>query len=170
MSSIYKSKKNIIIGKIGKPYGLLGNNKINSFMEKKSNIFKYIPWIIKKNIFQKLKIVFYKKTKMIAKIKGVNNRDQAQIYTGHNIYINNSKLPKLKYEEYYWKDIIKCLVYNMKINKLGMVTKLIETGSNDVLVVESSNKKLFIPFLMKKVIKKVNILNKIIIVDWDYNF
>jgi 16S rRNA processing protein RimM len=51
---------------------------------------------------------------------------------------------------------------------LGKVVGLIETGANDVLVV-SGDKERLIPYI-PQVIKKVDIHNQLIEVDWDKEF
>jgi 16S rRNA processing protein RimM len=59
---------------------------------------------------------------------------------------------------------------------LGIVDDLMETGSNDVLVVKANKKDAFgqserlIPFLTDSVIKDVNHEEKLITVDWDPGF
>jgi len=94
-----------------------------------------------------------------------------------HIYINSNILPKLQNEDYYWKDIISCSIYNIQNQKLGIVTNLIKTPAHDVLVISNKsknnikvNKNILIPFIEKKIIKKVSIIEKTIIVDWNYNF
>jgi 16S rRNA processing protein RimM len=59
---------------------------------------------------------------------------------------------------------------------LGKVTELMETGSNDVLVVEANVKDAFgakerlIPFLEEQVIKNIDLTARTIEVDWDPGF
>jgi 16S rRNA processing protein RimM len=61
-------------------------------------------------------------------------------------------------------------------NDLGKVTELMETGSNDVLVVEANVKDAFgakerlIPFLEEQVIKNIDLTARTIEVDWDPGF
>ena len=47
---------------------------------------------------------------------------------------------------------------------IGVVVEIIETGSDDVLVVEKNNKKELIPFNFGEIIKEVG--DNSIIVDW----
>lgn len=90
------------------------------------------------------------------------------------ILIKNESLPKLK-NEYYWNDIINCKVLNKKNKYLGVVKKILETGSNDVLIIQKNiynksniqNQEKMIPFIYKKIIKNVDTVNKIIMVDWN---
>ena len=58
---------------------------------------------------------------------------------------------------------------------LGKVSHLIETGSNDVLVVKKckgslDTKERLIPYLPEQVVKLVDLENDIIEVDWDPDF
>ncbi|MCE1777002.1 PRC-barrel domain-containing protein, partial [Enterobacter hormaechei] len=59
---------------------------------------------------------------------------------------------------------------------LGTVNDMMETGSNDVMVVKANLKDAFgvkerlIPFLDGQVIKKVDLATKTIEVDWDPGF
>lgn len=167
----------ILIGKFSIPYGIKGWIKINSFSEKKENIFFYQPWYTKDS--KKVKIINIKKWKkqyssLIVQIENFNNRDEINFFKKKEIFIKSESLPELK-NSYYWKDIINCKVLNKQNKYLGTVKKIIETGANDVLIVQYyTNKKLkiqcqeiFIPFIDKKIIKNVDIINKIIMVDWD---
>jgi len=52
---------------------------------------------------------------------------------------------------------------------LGTVDHLIETGANDVLVVDGERERL-IPFVMGKVIVQVDLEQGEIQVDWDKDF
>ena len=58
---------------------------------------------------------------------------------------------------------------------MGVVSELIETGSNDVLVVQANSKDAFakqerlIPYI-DTVVKRVDLSTKVIEVDWDAGF
>jgi 16S rRNA processing protein RimM len=70
--------------------------------------------------------------------------------------------------EFYWDDLIGLNVIDVDHLGLGKVVGLIETGANDVLVV-SGDKERLIPYI-PQVIKKVDIQNQLIEVDWDKEF
>ena len=69
------------------------------------------------------------------------------------IFINSKDLPKLKENEFYWKDLIGKEVKLEDGTLIGVVIEMIETGSDDVLVVQKENQKELIPFNFGKVIK-----------------
>lgn len=163
----------ITIGKISAAFGIKGWIKIHSFTDSKKNILNYLPWIIKKDDeFKKIKIIHSKQqgNNIIVSIEGITDRDIATTFCGCKILINKNQLPKTKEGEYYWTDIIGLYVKTKFDVNLGKVSYLIETGANNVLVVKNNKTEILIPFLPEQVIKKIDFFNKIIIVDWDFDF
>jgi 16S rRNA processing protein RimM len=49
---------------------------------------------------------------IVAKIKDIDNREQARAMIGIDVYIEKSQLPKLKKGEHYWEDLIGLEVVN----------------------------------------------------------
>ena len=113
---------------------------------------------------------------LIAKLKNVNDRETAQSLANVEIGVDLSVFPQLEEGDYYWHDLIGCNVVNLEGYAMGTVTEMMETGSNDVLVVRANSKDAFgkqerlIPFLYEQVVKRVDLTTKIIEVDWDAGF
>ena len=113
---------------------------------------------------------------IIVKLKGVDDREAAQILANVEIGVDLSVFPELEEGDYYWHDLIGCSVVNLEGYTMGVVTELMETGSNDVLVVKANTKDAFgkqerlIPFLYEQVVKRVDLTTKTIEVDWDAGF
>ncbi|WMY97347.1 MAG: ribosome maturation factor RimM [Arsenophonus sp.] len=163
----------IVLGKICSPYGVKGWIKIFSYSQIKSNIFNYSPWYIKE--LNKWKKIFVKnwqcyKKNFIFKIDYINDRDMAKRICNSYIFVKKKQLPILPLDEFYWFNILDCQVINIDGKLLGYVKDIIETGSNDVLIVRNSNHKLnefLIPFILKKVIRRIDTFNKVIYVTWN---
>lgn len=45
---------------------------------------------------------------MIIKLKGVDDRDAANLLTNCEIVVDSSQLPQLEEGDYYWKDLMGC--------------------------------------------------------------
>ena len=71
--------------------------------------------------------------------------------------LNRSDIPSLPEGEYYNFDIIGLEVIDDKGSKLGKITEVLKTGSNDVYVVEGK-KQILVPAL-KKVVKEINLVD-----------
>ncbi|VFP83897.1 Ribosome maturation factor RimM [Candidatus Erwinia haradaeae] len=167
----------LIIGIMGAPYGTHGWLKVCSYTEVNTNIFRYYPWFVK--IADKLDIIEVARwktynQKIVIKIKGIDYPEIVrEKLTNQEIIIHTNQLPPLSEGEYYWKDLIGCQVINIKHIVLGVVIQILETGSNDVLIVQTNlkvrgrMKEILIPFLHNKVIKNIDLANQIIYVHWD---
>lgn len=80
---------------------------------------------------------------IIVKLKGVDDREAAQILANVEIGVDLSVFPELEEGDYYWHDLIGCSVVNLEGYTMGTVTEMMETGSNDVLVVKANTKDAF---------------------------
>ena len=69
--------------------------------------------------------------------------------------------------QYYWNDLIGLNVYLDDGKEIGVLSEIIETGSNDVIVVKG-DKEILIPYIIGESIKKVIIEEKKIIIDKIY--
>ena len=163
--------KKILIGKIIGLHGIKGWLKIISFSSPPENIFKYSSIILTNN---NIEDVFHIENtrkqgkKILIKLKGIDDRTLAEKYKESTIEINRSDLPDLSEGIYYWEDLIGCEVLNESKKKIGLVDSFLETGSNDVLIIETnSKKKVLIPFIINESIKEVNLDDKLIIVEWN---
>lgn len=169
----------VLLGKVGAVYGIKGWVKIHSFTEVPEAIFDYAPWSLKLgDNEQSVEIVDWRKHNngLIAKLSGIEDRDGAQSFVSSEIFVSEALLPELPEGEFYWRDLIGMNVVTDKGYDLGQVSDIMETGSNDVLVVKANrtdgfgkNERL-IPYLEDQVILSVSNENKLITVDWDPGF
>jgi 16S rRNA processing protein RimM len=172
-------EQQITLGKMGAVYGIKGWLKIHSFTDEPDAILDYFPWSLKLgNKIQTVEITDWRKHNkgLIVKVAGIDDRDEAQALVGSEILTSEAALPELPQGDFYWRDLIGLSVVTNKGYDLGVVTDMMETGANDVLVVKAnlndgfSKKERLIPYLFEQVIESVSIENKQICVDWDPGF
>lgn len=168
-----------VVGKLGSTYGIRGWLRLYSSTEQSESIFDYQPWFLKiKEQWQQVELESwrYHNNDLIVKLVGVDERESAQLLTNVEIGVDLNTFPELSEGDYYWLDLIGCQVVNLDGYSMGVVTELMETGSNDVLVVRANSKDAFgkqerlIPFLDEQVVKRVDLATKTIEVDWDAGF
>lgn len=163
----------IIIGKLGAAYGVQGWLKVRAYTEFGANILEYLPWYINtsplNDTFTPIKLESGRihGNGIVAKLEGIDTPEKARLLTGKLIAITRSQLPVLKENEYYWSDLVGLTVINQKGEILGKVIYLIETGSNDVLVVKGE-KEHAIPWIMNKVITGIDLQKQEIHVNWEF--
>ncbi|PIE41120.1 MAG: ribosome maturation factor RimM [Gammaproteobacteria bacterium] len=168
----------LVLGKLTSAYGIKGWVKVHSYTEPMDNIGTYSPLWVEHN-GQREKIEFEQIKPhgkgLIAKIKGCDTREQTPQYTGAMLVAGKDQLASLESGEYYWSDLIGLTVINEQGENLGKVHHLIETGSNDVLVIRGDissidQKERLVPYLPDQVVLHIDIDAQQMQVDWDSDF
>ena len=173
--------KRVILGKISTMYGVKGWLKVNSYSNPRKNIFNYPQWQIKTRngwIIQDIEQGRPHGKTLVVKLAGCDDRDQAQLFVGSSIAVFRSQLPDTESGEHYWSDILGMDVVDTDGLELGQVKDIMETGSNDVLVVrETVSKKgsgkasdILIPWLIDDVIINVDADKQLITVQLDNEY
>ena len=169
----------IVMGKLGSTYGIRGWLKVFSYTDNAESIFDYSPWYLnQKGKWVEYKVESWKRHGQgyVCKLAGLDVREDAQLMTNFEIAIDPASLPELSEDEFYWRELFGMQVFTTKGYDLGKVTDLLETGSNDVLVIKANLKDAFgqkerlVPYLEEQVVKKVDREARRIEVDWDPGF
>jgi 16S rRNA processing protein RimM len=166
------SGQHISVGKISGVFGIKGWVKVFSFTDPRENILTYSPWLLKKG--DQIKTVNVVEGQLqgktiVAQLADIDDRNQAESLMGWDIFITQDQLPKSAKGEYYWSDLIGLQVETIDGIQLGVVDSLLETGANDVIVVQGERERV-VPFLQGQTIIKVDLDAGKIIVDWDPDF
>ena len=157
----------ILVASVGKPVGLKGWAKVNSFTRPPENLFNFKNFFLEVDgVKENINIDKFSKSgkNYILKVESLDSIEQIERLKNKEIFIKSKDLPKLKDNEFYWKDLIGMEVKQIDGTFIGIVAEIIETGSDDVLVVEKNNKKELIPFNFGEIIKEVS--DNSITVDW----
>jgi 16S rRNA processing protein RimM len=166
------SEQHISVGKISGVFGIKGWVKVFSFTDPRENILTYSPWLLKKgDQIKPVNVVdgqLQGKT-VVVQLADIDDRNQAASFMGWDIFITQDQLPKAAKGEYYWSDLIGLQVETIDGVQLGVVDSLLETGANDVIIVQGERERV-IPFLQGRTIIKVDLEAGHIIVDWDPDF
>lgn len=162
----------VVMGRIGGSFGIKGWLKLQVFSEEIDTLGKYKNWYLsndEKN-WKLTKVEQYKisTNKVSVKFYDVDDRTTSDPYKGYLVGVPRDSLPKLKENEYYWNDLIGYKVINLQDILLGQVDTFLETGANDVMVVEGTKQRL-IPYTPSTIIK-IDKKQQKIAVDWDENF
>lgn len=163
----------VIMGRVASPYGLRGWCKVVSFTQPIENLGLYPIWKIKhQGQWQEFRVEAFKThgKLLVAHLEGFDDRTKASHFTNDLIAVDRSALRPLQPNEYYWIDLIGLTVINSDGSHLGHITSLSETGANDVIVITDENKhELLLPYI-PQVVKSVDLVNKVMTVDWQGYF
>ena len=173
-----KTKDDLIaLGKISGVFGVKGWIKVHSFTDPREGIVDYPCWLIlQKGKWREVELEDGKRQAktVIAKLKDIDDRDEAMLLMGAEIAVRVDQLDDLSENEYYWKDLEGLQVINVEGVEFGKVDHMMETGANDVMVVQEDEakggKERLVPFTLNHTVQKIDLAAGVITVDWDADF
>lgn len=171
------SAQYVVLGHIGALHGLRGWLKLHSHTEPPDNILSYPTlYVGSDERHRRMQVVDSRRTGkgllvQLATQEGevIADRESAFPLVGAEVAVTRDELPPAEEGEYYWADLIGLEVRTLEGRSLGTVSRILETGANDVLVVQGDRERL-IPFLLENTIKTVDIDGGFIVADWDPDF
>ncbi|MBQ8293805.1 MAG: 16S rRNA processing protein RimM [Alphaproteobacteria bacterium] len=129
--------KQILVGKIVAPQGIRGEVRVQSFAESPSDFKKFK---IQSSKFSESDFKFVRvqpnSNVVIAKIRGVDDRNAAEMLRGVELYIARDALPQLADDEFYQADLIGFDVVRDGI-KIGVVSCFQNFGAGDIIELDT---------------------------------
>ena len=104
------------------------------------------------------------KERVLIKLKGVENPEEAKGLVGSFLEIEKEDLIKLPEGRYFIFDIIGLKVITTENKEVGKVKEVISLPANDVYVVQGDQKEYDIPAI-KEVVKKIDLERKVMIIE-----
>ena len=80
---------------------------------------------------------------VLLKISGIDDRDEAEKIKGANVFVHKDSLPILDDQSYYIFDLVGMTVYDKELNIVGVIQRVEEFPSNDVLVIEKESEEIW---------------------------
>lgn len=101
----------------------------------------------------------------LLQFEGYSNIHDVEGFKGGVLKISIEQLEELDENEYYFHQIIGCIVKGLDGVEFGKVTEILTPGANDVWVIKGKDRKEhYIPFI-KDVVKKVDLDEKTIWIE-----
>jgi 16S rRNA processing protein RimM len=167
-----KTQRWITLGRVSGVFGVKGWIKVESYTEPRANIVGYGVWTLR---LRDVDRVFEVEDgqghsgSVVAKLRGVDDRDRAREWVGADIVVERERLPAIPAGEFYWTDLEGLEVRTTAGAVLGKVVRLLATGANDVLVLDGTPERL-VPFVVGRVVKNVDLAAGLIVVDWSPDY
>lgn len=167
-----------VLGRITSVFGIKGWVKVYSFTDPMTNILNYRQWVLVQDGSRRSVRLSAGKVHgkgLVALIDGVSDPDQARAYCGAEIRVSADELPELPAGEYYWHQLEGLVVVTTEGVRLGKVSHLLETGSNDVLVVDPDvdsvdGRRRLVPYAPDEYVREIDLAQGRIEVEWDPEF
>jgi len=163
--------QNVTLGKVVGVHGVQGWLKVFSYTRPLENIFEYDNWQLSDNAGKNFtrRVLAYKGQgkHLRVQFEDVSDRNQAQACVGLEISVDRGELPDLDSNQYYWRELVGLTVKDTKGQSLGVIKDMMETGSNDVMLLEDDHgKALAIPWT-PDVVVQVDLVQSLLIADWE---
>lgn len=147
----------IYIGDIVNTHGLKGELRIISDFKYKDKVFKPEFKLYVGRQKEELEIKTYRQHKNydMVTLVDVNGIEEAIAYKGDSVYINRDDID---IDGYFDEDLIGLKAYTDN-EYLGYITDILKNKANDILVINSDNKRFLVPNLPEFIIN-VNLVDK----------
>ena len=168
----------LVLGKIVSVHGIRGAVKVLSHTDPLDNVLDYPQWSLRRGAEQRTVSVTGARVQgrvLIVQLKGVNDRNQAEELVNFEICVAQDALPELEEGEFYWHQLEGLRVETLDGQLLGRIDHLLETGSNDVMVVKPcegsvDKRERLLPYLPDLYVKSIDLQAGLMQVDWDVEF
>lgn len=140
------------VGVITSTHGIKGEVKVFPTTDDPAR-YSYLKEVIldtgKEKIDLKVSGVKYFKQYVIVKFKGIDDINDIEKYKGSTLWVTRENAVPLEENEYFIADLIGLKVITDKGEEFGELTDVMQTGANDVYVVETykDNKEVLLPVI-----------------------
>ncbi|QRY79140.1 ribosome maturation factor RimM [Pseudomonas sp. PDNC002] len=167
----------VVLGKIVSVHGIRGEVKVYSFTDPLDNLLDYRRWTLKRgNEVRQAELVQgrVQGNVLVAKLKGLDDREIARTFAEFEILVPRSELPVLDDGEFYWSQLEGLKVIDQNGQLFGILDHMLETGANDVMVVKPcagslDDRERLLPYT-DQCVQAVDLEAGEIRVDWDADF
>ncbi|HKM74350.1 MAG TPA: ribosome maturation factor RimM [Stellaceae bacterium] len=125
--------KRVCLGVVTGPHGVQGAVRIKSFTEAPEDIARYGSLSGDTGSRYELRLIGTAKGVVIARLSGVENRNDAEALRGLRLYLPRSALPQTEAEEYYHADLIGLEAVLSDGTPVGRVRAIQNFGAGDTL-------------------------------------
>ena len=168
----------VVLGKIVSVHGVRGAVKVYSHTDPLDNVLDYAEWSLNRGSEQRTVSVLGGRVQgrvLVVNLNGIDDRNKAEELVDFEISIASDALPELEDGDFYWHQLEGLQVVNQEGQLLGKVDHLLETGSNDVMVVKPcagsvDQRERLLPYLPGQFVIKVDLETQVMQVDWDAEF
>lgn len=167
----------VVLGKIVSVHGIRGEVKVYSFTDPLDNLLDYRRWTLKRgNEVRQAELAQgrVQGNVLVAKLKGLDDREIARTFAEFEILVPRSELPVLDDGEFYWSQLEGLKVIDQNGQLFGILDHMLETGANDVMVVKPcagslDDRERLLPYT-DQCVQSVDLEAGEMRVDWDADF
>ena len=153
-------EKVLQVGVIASTHGIKGEVKVfptTNDAERFRKLKKVILDTGTEKLDMEIEGVKFFKQFVIVKFKGIDSIDEIEKYKGKSLFVTREDAVKCKKDEYYIADLIGIEVVEESGSPFGRLKDVMETGANDVYIIEMSDGREVLLPAIRQCILDVNI-------------
>jgi len=130
----------ICVARIGAAHGVRGAVKLWTFTEDPLAVTRY-GQLVTKDGARQFEVTHVREAKghLVATLKGIGTREEAERLNGVELYVAREKLPATSEDEYYHTDLIGLAAVNAAGEPLGRVIAIHNFGAGDIIEIAPPN-------------------------------
>lgn len=156
----------LLLGKVLRPHGLGGMLRIWSYA-RSGNSFHECGVVYLKNpdgAFREYTVQSAKPQRkaLLLKLEGLDSVEEAEALRDSGVYARKDTLEKEE-DEFFWYELIGLDVFLKNGHRIGTLSRILETGSHDIYVIQEENAERLIP-AVHEIVEAVDLKNNRMIV------
>jgi 16S rRNA processing protein RimM len=156
----------VCVARIGAPHGVRGAVKLWTFTEDPLAVKCYGP-LMTKDGARRFEVMDAREAKghLVATLKGIATRDEAEKLNGLELYVAREKLPATDDDEYYHADLIGLAAVSSANEPLGRVIAIHNFGAGDIIeIAPPQGATMLLPFT-NAVVLSVDLANGRVVIE-----
>jgi 16S rRNA processing protein RimM len=147
--------RDVVLGRVGAPFGVQGWVKVTSFTEPAAGIANYPQWtLVRGSETWKVRVLESKRAgqSVAVRLEGVESREAAQSLTGAEVQVDRSELPAVGPKEHYLHDLVGLEAVNRDGVALGRVDGFLDLPAHPVAVLKHGGHERLVPVVRERLV------------------
>lgn len=157
----------LLIGEIVAPFGTRGQVKVRSYTDHVDHLRRRIRAVYLGSERQQIPlkhVLEHKPGLLVLTLGGITTREQAEDLRGTEVAIREQDAAPLDDDEYFIYQLYGLTVVNEAGETLGKVREVMETGANDVLIVQRNGQPDALIPMIHDVVQELDISNQRVVI------
>ncbi len=158
------AEERVAVGRILGPWGVRGEVRIEHFAQSPD---RFAPGTL---VFAGETPLTVERSRphkgyVVAKLRGISDRGRADSLRGAELTVEAAALPPTPDDSYYQFQLIGLTVFTTRTENLGKVSQVLDTGANDVYVIDHADGRQILLPAVKEVVLEVDLARGLMVVD-----
>ena len=133
-----RNMEKILIGKVVNAVGIKGELRVYNYSDS-DEIYRNTPQIYMGDKLYSVEKVRMQKNMVVLKLKGIDDRNGAELAKGNDLFVTEDDLPQLEEGVFYVRDLIGMSVVTEDGTAVGTVSDVIQNTAQDIFEIKTED-------------------------------